>query len=220
MLSDCSFCDEFAEAVQADDSRIILHNDGFNLLPTRGCFREGYCLYMPVEHYKSFARLGPEQLNKVETKLEYLRQVITNEYPPYTIVAEHGPGLNGECGVNCCDHAHLHLIPVDNLISVFLQFYSYGGSPVVLDSLSELWKLSDKPYIYLSCGAGQHLVWQNVSCFGRQFVRRVCANLQGIGHMYNWRMFPFHEQMRLTRDRLRESFQNTAEIHMLNYAVM
>jgi diadenosine tetraphosphate (Ap4A) HIT family hydrolase len=206
MTQYCPFCDEAADADQSIKSRIILQKEGFNLHPTLGCFREGYCLYTPVKHYKSFAQLNKEQLAKLEKDLSYIRQVITDEYPPHTIIAEHGPGLNGDCGASCCDHAHLHLIPVDNPKSVFLNFYSCGGAPVILASFENLSNLKNKPYVYLSCISGQHLVWQNIECFGRQFVRRVCASLQGIGHLYNWRLFPFYEQMRLTRDRLQERF--------------
>lgn len=199
---DCEFCMEFAEFDCESDRKIAYFRNEFLLLATLGCFREGYCLYMPLEHERSFAVLGEQQLARIETEIEYIRRIIADEFSSYVLLAEHGPGPNDR-GASCCDHAHIHLIPVDDPWQVFMKFYNCGGNPEVLDSLPDLSKYKNIPYIYLSCTIGQHLVWENVNVFGRQFVRRVCAELQGIGDLFNWRVHRFEEEMRATCRRMR-----------------
>jgi hypothetical protein len=123
------------------------------------------------------------------------------------ILAEHGPGLHDR-GASCCDHAHMHVIPVHSSRHIFLQFYRRNGDVKILTRLAELEQYENSSYIYLSCGTGQHFVWQNASDFGRQFVRQVCAEFEGLGPMYNWRTFSFRENMMRTKEHLRKRFSN------------
>lgn len=53
---DCAFCHEFARPGEGE--RIIIRSGDWRLLPTLGCFTEGYCLYLPVEHIDAVAGLS------------------------------------------------------------------------------------------------------------------------------------------------------------------
>jgi len=202
----CDFCVGFSEGEEYLDRKIKVFRNEFILLSTLGCFREGYCLYMPVSHKRSFASLAESQLLTVESELVDLRQRIATEFSSFVILAEHGPGVN-DSGASCCDHAHMHLIPVRDPRQVFLQFYKCSDNLQTLNNLSELSRFREDPYLYLSCANGQHLVWNNAKPFGRQFVRRVCADLDGLGPMFNWRIHPFHENMQRTAIRMRDQFE-------------
>jgi len=202
----CDFCSEFEELQGCSDRRIVGFRNDFVVLATLGCFREGYCLYMPIEHERSFASLGKKRLEEIEGDIEHVRQNIADEYSASVVVAEHGPGLTDR-GASCCDHAHIHMIPVDNMKEVLVEFERYGGKPQVLESFSDLARYEVSPYIYLSCRTGQYLVWENANAFQRQFVRRICAELDGLGMMCNWRIHPFHDNMLRTAERLRKRFQ-------------
>ena len=202
----CDFCLEFADVKEHLDRKISDFRDEFVLLATLGCFREGYCLYMPTTHKRSFASLGESALLSIEIDLEYLRQKIAREYSTSVILAEHGPGIN-DSGASCCDHAHMHLIPVNDSRQVFFEFYKTSSDVQVFDNLSELAKFPEEPYIYLSCAPGQHFVWKNAESFGRQFVRRICAELDGLGPMFNWRMHQFPENIQRTTERMRKRLE-------------
>jgi hypothetical protein len=154
----------------------------------------------------SFAHLGKSDLTNIQSRLAEIQSIIGQEYRSDVIVAEHGAGSATKCGASCIDHAHFHLIPVKNQLNVFQQFLEMGGAPEIFESLSDLSRLEGNPYVYLKWKADKHLVWRNVEKFPRQFVRIVCATLKGIGDMYNWRFFPFREEMQATTLRLRPRF--------------
>jgi diadenosine tetraphosphate (Ap4A) HIT family hydrolase len=205
----CDFCLEFTEQKDHPDRNIASFRNEFVLLSTLGCFREGYCLYMPLSHERSFASMNVQQLIQVEAELEEIRQLISQEYSTNVILAEHGPGLT-DMGASCCDHAHIHVIPVRSPRVVFLEFYNTQNKLNVLNNYSDLTTYHESAYIYLSCGPGQHFVWENASSFGRQYVRRVCAELEGVGPMFNWRLYPFTENMERTTMRLRRRFHENS----------
>ena len=203
---DCAFCTEFAHIDRQPNRKIMTFRNQFILLPTLGCFREGYCLYMPIKHERSFASLGEQRLARIGLEIEYIRQTVVDEFLTPVIVAEHGPGI-GDKSANSCDHAHMHIIPVDNIDQVLSEFYKQGGPPQQLTKFSDIEQYKTSAYIYLSYEAGQHLVWRNVTLFKRQFVRRVCAGLDGLGEKFDWQLYPFYENMLQTMRVLRKRFQ-------------
>lgn len=126
----CAFCKEFDEE-RTDQSRIIWESPDFVLLPTIGCLRLGYCLFMPMDHVISFAQLPSAALTQTELVLEQHRTALRSVFGA-TIVAEHGPASYTDRGASCCDHAHLHLIPVqDHLREVRRRRHQDpgGGAP-------------------------------------------------------------------------------------------
>lgn len=202
---DCDFCDEFENNGKYTNREIARFRDKFSLLATLGCFRDGYCLYMPLSHRRSFAYIDKQELVTIESELDVIRHKVSTEYSAFTIIAEHGAGINDN-GASCCDHAHIHIIPTNDPKKVFTQFYKTHSDLKILNSLSELTQYRDTAYIYLSCTSGQHFVWENANSFGRQFVRRVCAEIDGVGPMFNWRLYPFYENMYRTANVLRQRF--------------
>lgn len=204
--SKCDFCEEFKQLPEVTGRTITYLANDFVVLASLGCFRDGYSLLMPVEHRRSFASLGHERLALAEPAIEYVRRIIGSEYSTPVIVAEHGPGIVDK-GASCCDHAHIHIIPVDDPEKVLLQFRNSGHEHHSLPRLSALTEWQAAPYIYLSCTPGQHLVWENMGLFGKQFVRHVCANLDGLGMIANWRIYPFRRKMLQTAERLRHRFE-------------
>jgi diadenosine tetraphosphate (Ap4A) HIT family hydrolase len=196
---DCEFCAEF---VHSEDGGRIIHRQGnWLLLPTLGCFVAGYCLVMPVEHREAVAELAEAELARLQDLLEGVRRVISGVYGQ-VLVAEHGPG-GCDLGASCCSHAHLHCIPIGPRGDAVVAAYEgVGGPPVVLSDLADLSSFAGRAYMYLSPSPQTRLVWP-ASGFPRQFVRRVCAGLLGVGDRWDWRDHPFIEQMGHTLTRLR-----------------
>jgi diadenosine tetraphosphate (Ap4A) HIT family hydrolase len=202
----CDFCAEFAAG--GADSRVIAEMAGWVLLPTVGCFTPGYCLLMPVRHIDAAADAPPTELARAQAALEDARAAITSTFGP-TIVAEHGP-RGCQLGAGCCSHAHFHLIPVPDPDAVTDAYTVTGGPGLSVRGIADLAEANgDAPYLYLSPRPGTHLIWP-ADGFARQYVRRVCASLHGIGERFDWRDYPFTDNQALTIDVLRDSLNRPA----------
>jgi diadenosine tetraphosphate (Ap4A) HIT family hydrolase len=206
IVMDCAFCTEFAARTwPAQDSRIIAEANGWVLLPTVGCFTPGYCLFMPIDHIDAAA--DSVDLARVGEAVEEMRAGIAAVFGP-TIVAEHGP-RGCELGAGCCSHAHLHLIPVPDRDAVTATYQATGDPGHRLSDLSGLPAAVEGPYLYLSPRPGEHRLWSSAG-FARQYVRRVCAALHGVGDQYDWRDHPFEINQSLTITALRPKLQDRA----------
>jgi diadenosine tetraphosphate (Ap4A) HIT family hydrolase len=174
------------------------------LLPTVGCFTPGYCLFMPIRHIDAAADASPHELTRVQDALEDMREAIASTFGS-TIIAEHGP-RGCQLGASCCSHAHLHLIPVPDPGAVTNSYRTTGGPGRTLRGMSDLAQTDDDPYLYLSPRPGEHLLWP-AHGFARQYVRRVCASLHGIGEYFDWRDHPFVGNQNLTISALRDALK-------------
>ncbi|MFG2224903.1 hypothetical protein [Streptomyces sp. NPDC048644] len=184
---DCQFCTEFT--ARESTTRIITETaGGWILLPTVGALTPGYCLFMPVEHLDAAADITPARLKRVASETEEMRALIQARYGP-VILAEHGP-RDCELGASCCSHCHLHLIPVPDPDAITAAYEQTGGPGRRLSSMADLPEAAGGSYLYLSPRPGEHHYWPSAG-FARQFVRRVCADQLGIGHLFDWRDHPF-----------------------------
>lgn len=192
-MMDCEFCTEFTGIGAA--SRVIAKKEGWVLLPTIGCFTPGYCLFMPIRHIDAAADAPRPELARVQSAVEEMRDAIASVFGP-TIIAEHGP-RGCQLGASCCSHAHLHLIPVPDPDSVTNAYHLTGGPGRTISGIADLAEPDGHPYLYLSPRPGSHFIWP-ASGFARQYVRRVCASLHGIGTYFDWRDHPFADNQALT----------------------
>jgi diadenosine tetraphosphate (Ap4A) HIT family hydrolase len=190
---DCAFCDEFNGFTEEN---WIIENDGsWVVLPTIGSFTPGYCLLMPFEHVTATADLPPHALTELEHRVDALRKTLTGLYGP-VVVAEHGP-RGCDLGAGCCDHSHLHFIPVPDPARVLAAYEKVGGATRPHESLTHMVSAVNSSYVYLSVAPGEHYVWP-AARFANQFVRRVCAALHGRAEHFDWRDYPYAENRRET----------------------
>lgn len=195
---DCFFCQEFSFE-RTPHSRIIWESKDFLLLPTVGCITPGYCLLMPWEHAPSFAALSETEPVEGLRIAELFRKRIAEVFGS-TIIAEHGSGGYGKSGASCCEHAHLHLIPIPGqVLEARTMYEDFGGPPIILTEASELKNFASLPYIFLSPEQGTYCVWLQTANFRQQFARWVAARLLGNEGQYDWRTFKFEENMRITK---------------------
>jgi diadenosine tetraphosphate (Ap4A) HIT family hydrolase len=199
---ECQFCTEFADI--SASPRIVVETDGWVLLPTVGCFTPGYCLFMPIRHIDAAADAPMFELARIQDTVEGMRTAIASVFGP-TVIAEHGP-RGCQLGASCCSHAHLHLIPVPDPDAVTGAYRMTGGPGRAIRGIPDLAQAADDPYLYLSPQPGVHMVWP-ASGFARQYVRRVCASLHGIGEYFDWRDHPFTDNQTITISALQNSLK-------------
>jgi diadenosine tetraphosphate (Ap4A) HIT family hydrolase len=205
----CTFCEEFS-TLNHKPNRKIWEDDNFVVIPSLGALTPGYLLLMPKHHIRSFADSSPEELTTALDIAERTREVVSQVFGP-VILAEHGPGSPESRSSACCDHAHWHLIPC-NPYKVSVEYERMGGRPAILNNISSLRSWSGNSYLFLSPLKHVYWVWEQSEQFTSQFVRQVCAQIMGIGDFYDWAIFPFKENMIMTKQRLTEPLRQSMQI--------
>jgi len=200
----CIFCQEFVDPPKSPN-RILWEGDKFVLLPSIGSITPGYVLLMPRQHVRSFADLSSVELSTALDIAEQVRSIVSRRFGP-TILAEHGPGQPGTRSAACCDHAHWHLIPCDPH-QVSQVYDQTAGIPTSIN-INELCQWKDQAYIFLSPLKHVYWVWPCSENTPSQFVRRVCANILKLEDYYDWGVFPFTENMIVTRSELGSPFHS------------
>jgi len=195
-LDPCNFCLE-QEVSDSEKSLCFISSESFFALPTLGCFVPGYSLVVPRMHIRSFAKVSDEKLIELDNFLELVRKMTEREFGP-VLVAEHGTG-DDEISAACCDHAHIHIIPIKGFRQEILEKYiRAGGTPIRLESLKAIKQYNLESYILASFEKGEFLLWDSSKKFQRQFARIASAECLNLGHVYNWRIHPFPNNMVIT----------------------
>lgn len=227
-MDNCAFCKELADEKPGtkwgDDvereCRILYEDDSFVVMPTVGSFTSGYVLLIPKEHVEGFSQVTePEWVQKAVPEIT---KILTNELDkhwnvkPTIMIAEHG--ASGICptqkGAQCCDHAHLHFIPLvisDNIIwEEYRAPADANGLFYTFETFESLGKYSNDPYCSLSVNGGESLLVYPTgypSFFPSQYCRRVATKLLRIPERYNWRTNPFYENMSWTIEKMKGKFE-------------
>lgn len=197
----CNFCAEVAN-IGHQKSMVFSETNQFVALPTLGCFQVGYSLVITKQHIRSFSGLSISSIQDAEIFVDSIRAQLEVRYGA-CMVAEHGTGID-EVTAACCDHAHIHLIPIRNNEDRILRDYTKtGGEPYVYKSLSNLRNSSLSSYIMLSFRPKEYYIWKNPVRFHRQFARIMAARALGLEPRYNWRQYPFLDRMIETYSDLR-----------------
>ena len=220
MYEECSFCAEINEEFGADNnektanrykaiscnvnssSRVIWENDELLLMPTIGCFTEGYLLLVTKQHYFSIAEfVRNSDYKKLATTLSDIHKMITNLYNG-CIFFEHG-AINEHCKAGGCnDHAHLHILPAKgNILDKAKKHFEFTKHP----DLDWAHKVSSQ---YLMFFDGNNYFLSIDDVVPSQYFRQLLAIEAGVGDKWDWRRYPFTENMMYTLERIRRESVN------------
>jgi diadenosine tetraphosphate (Ap4A) HIT family hydrolase len=203
----CPFCVEIKHnSLEISNSnRIIFESDHFYLVPTLGCFIEGYCLFVPKRHVYSFCQLNYSESEELFKNFRMIKSTIETKFNKDVIIFEHGAKSSALNLHSCIDHAHLHIVPGVNKLLVLKYFIDICGKPVIVSSKIQEKYFEREDYLYLNY-EDKHLYWTELSKVPKQFGRIVCADILGIKQFYNWRIYPFKEKMMDTKSTLKNEF--------------
>jgi predicted house-cleaning noncanonical NTP pyrophosphatase (MazG superfamily) len=141
---------------------------------------EGHVLICPENHVTSFANADPE-LRRDAFDLAETIGARFRARGQSCVIAEHGTGETGGPSNACCDHAHLHVVPLNLPVTeqALLNLYGeYGGAPIHLRSSDDFAQFRNKPYNMLKFRAGAFNIWPRIQDFYPQFFRnRFCLAL-------------------------------------------
>jgi diadenosine tetraphosphate (Ap4A) HIT family hydrolase len=201
--SDCEFCNEFmgcsANSFAARyghelESRLILEQSDFQVLPSLGQIVPGYLLLVPKQHFRALADMSLNELKELEVLKMYIASQLYSTYGDY-LFFEHGARTSdsGGCGIS---HAHLHAVPFPcdkDPVEELTRSFAFEE----ISNLPELKRIQpEQPYLYYEAVRGKRYVFYP-PFVPSQYIRRLLAEALGI-EMWDWRQCGREESLLTT----------------------
>ena len=169
----------------------IMETSEFLVVPSLGSIVPGWLLIVPKVDVARFSELPRQSLEKLETLLETLKAETENTFGR-AYLFEHGGHVGSKlsCGV---DQAHLHLVP----LAFDLLEAAVGTSDL---------KWTIKEGLIFTDGGFGNDEYLFVSSFDKtaacrcpkpvsQWFRRLIAKKMNVAEAWNYREYPFHENI-------------------------
>lgn len=199
VVCECELCTEFQEKYNniLKTDRIIMKTHNFVVLPTVGCMVENYLLIIPKYHYTSFSQLSNSEIIELDEIIGKICFINRAYYKQNTLMFEHGSLDEGCNSGNSIVHAHLHILPfsysllhkmrIDNLKIISINGFEEIKSKAIGHS----------SYLYYRDLTGEQYVVFH-SGVPSQYFRKLLAEHLGLHYEWNWREYPFLDNMQKT----------------------
>lgn len=209
-IDNCQFCDIFmTNEVKKISDTTLYENENFFVIPALGCFVQNYIVIVSKRHINSMCYLQSTEKRDLENLINDFRTMLKEVYGFFPIVFEHGSSTN-EVSNSACSvmHAHMHIVPLRlqdqsemitslemNRINGYRQFYSEGN---------------DNPYVFFMDNAGimyfREIKNSDID-IPSQVIRRWIAKDIGYPTMWDWKIYPFSDNVIATVAQLKPAIQ-------------
>lgn len=173
-FSVCPFCN-FSDISQ----RLVCKWDGVYIVSDAHPVTFGHLLIVSEAHHLSFGEMGTMALSKLRRKIIEISKVLV-KIKSKVILFEHGNQAVNKSGKPSVDHAHFHLIPVDDL-QPYLP--ASKSSATFIDLPNYITKCS---YYFYWDIIDDVAYWGNANEIESQFIRKIVAAETGLDD-WNWR---------------------------------
>lgn len=189
------------------ENTILYESDSFVVMPTLGQFVEGWLLIVSKQHSECSRLLTLNDAEELSHLVNVVKDIVSRQYGQ-CIIFEHGPANNIQISGGCCvKHTHIHLVPCSDH-DVFTSYITFASTINV--KLSDLPMLipDDNGYLLISDSKpdSMYTVYRINDVIPRQFLRQVLAATCNCQAFWDWRCYPFHNNILRTIQRLREPF--------------
>ena len=187
-MKGCKFC-ELDKSIYYN--KAIEETKNFLVVPALGALVEGYVMIVSKEHANSIIELDNDVLKEYNELIEKYRDLYKDFYGKYPIVFEHGtPDINGLC-TSCVTHAHSHIVN-----------HNYKDEDEIIKNLNferinSIDDIKNQNYIFYQNPLGEKFVTYKYKP-ERQMMRQLIAKDLGLAEKYNWREYPFYENINKT----------------------
>lgn len=192
---DCAYC-RYLQGQSPLPKRTIYSSEHFFTITTIGEFIPGYWLIIPYEHVMSNAEVDLATQKELLTVIEDLSYLLDLTYGHANyLVWENGTGNSGRGKAkDSVVHAHTHIAPSTLTAEKIEELSGFHFERI---STEELSKYNLRSYLLIKDTANTWRISNNPDVYiPRQYVRQLLGNEYGIpGEQWNWRKFPFKEQM-------------------------
>lgn len=195
-IGQCEFCDEFVSSTTSRfgqlysrrfESRVLLREDGFVVLPPMGQLFKGSLLILPEKHFETMASMSKSTRSKLTSLIARLQTAVKSYGRPF--VFEHGAKsqTGSGCGVY---HAHMHVVPLPDTLSYSMLLP--GTLKVCLDIETALTQLEfSSLYLLIHDTEGQVAFAEpsagDLDVFSSQYIRRRLVDVFNLRASWNWR---------------------------------
>ena len=198
------FCCDHRDGKRSDNEPPLYKSKNFFVFPGSGQFALGYLQICPNQHVMSLGELPYEviqEFNNVLADVEYILKLTFN--CKSTLVWENGSGASGiGKAKDSIVHSHVHIIPSNLTSDDVKEVSGFDFETITLDQLPDFKQYS---YLLVRTPDEEHWIINNDPklYIPRQYIRQIVAAEYNIpGDLWNWRKFPFPENMRNTSVRI------------------
>lgn len=194
---ECFFCKELEDRTISPikRNRIVLETKNFVAFPTLGCFKIGYLLVMPKQHFLCFGELDSELLTELNEILKKITAYVREKSGEECIIFEHGTRDLGKLSSTSIMHAHIHVIPTKKSLVRYLTAYCELRK---IEGFSDLAEEKDN-YLFLKDLDGTHYIVKKDD-YPSQFFRKITCESMGIPEDWDWQKCPYKKNMLITLD--------------------
>lgn len=207
MKNICPFCAEMHDNTlnPLKQNRIVRETENFIVIPSVGCLVVNYLLVIPKNHYTCFGQLNKMEYNELYALLEDLHSINQTIFKSKTIMFEHGSVTENSNSGNSVYHAHLHVLPfintlMDDILSDDLKVNQISD---IHDLRATIEKTSSYLYYYDIDKKSYDITHAGIVS---QYFRRLISKHLNKPDEWNWRKYPFIENMSKTLSLHREIY--------------
>ena len=173
-------------------NKVIEETNNFLIMPALGSLVRGYILVVPKKHCLTMQNFNDDMQKEYEKLLEKYRELFKKIYGIYPIIFEHGsPDVDGVHAKSII-HAHSHIVN-----------YQFKDEELLINKL-HLEKFNgyqDRNYIYYRNHKNQEYISYDFEPISQLF-RKLIAIDMGIPDQYDWHLYPFEDNIKMTIDDL------------------
>lgn len=204
------FCTDSASPHVCDT--VLFESQNFVVVPTIGSIVPGWLLVVTKSPYLRMSALDEDKLSELITVRDRAVTALRDSFHSPVVTFEHGPFSRGEnvgCGV---DHAHLHVVAIES---------SLLDSAKKLDCAELPWQQVTNLQEGLTNCRSSYLIIEDVDghCYRTdatdapsQYFRRAIAAMIGVPSQYDWKRFPFVENVTQTIQRCKAKFRQSGTL--------
>ncbi len=181
------------------ENTVLFESDHFIVIPTIGQFVEGWLMVVSKQHVLCAREHPYGELCELTDVLDYVSIILREIYGEVAIF-EHGPSRHRDIMAGCCvDHTHVHIVPCKDLdvLSTSLPFNLKSKI-----NISELGYFRDdhNGYIILQdrLDNNRYSLYDVNAQIPNQYMRRLIGYIHGHSKTWDWRLYPFRENIERT----------------------
>lgn len=203
--TNCVFCKEQKDRKSNPllksgiQSRVCFENNYWFCVPTLGCLREGYFLLISKRHFLSTSKMSKKYIVSLLKIIKQIERHIVNKYAMRCIWFEHGVNDVTLSGPSSIDHAHLHILPMEDVVwNSICSWFSINCYMVFDDYYTlyqYLWKIRPRSYMVFCDSDSKIYLINDASKYPSQFFRMVVAKILNREYEWNWKYYPFISNM-------------------------